>query len=115
MPSWKKMAEAFGRAVTRAGDTPTAKMVNDAGWKSDNWYEFSRGKGDSFNPNVPEKDFKNFQNRRSRQALQADFNKEFDDAVNKASTDEAAIRENAIEMLKAGKSIPDVLDMLKGR
>lgn len=157
MANWKKMAEAFGRAVqdperSRAGD----RLVRDAAARFERprekyepefdrvtrepWTDeaqdvnraFVKGElhgwKDASNAKNVGKDFDEMTDR----GLQDDFDKSFEEALIKRrgkirdamddvrDADEAAdagiedIRKAAIEMLKSGHDIGDVIRILKG-
>jgi hypothetical protein len=143
MASWKKMAEAFGRAmsgvhVPNDAKNPAQKMVRDVhrsqternlerkiatdGWGGKNdpgIDEYRKGQDDL--PRQPEfdrtKDYTSDSEHRGAvidamtdRDLQNDFDKAFEDAASHGSSE---LRARAIEMLKRGEPIPDVLDMLK--
>lgn len=111
--NWNKIAEAFGRAVTHAGDKPITKMINETGRKSDGWYAYMTGKGDSYGPQVSDKEFDAFLSRRAKQGLQ----RHFDDAIVDAAIRRRDLtglpyetaREQIIDELMQSKDILDVL------
>ena len=143
MANWKKMAEAFGRAMSGVkvpadAKTSTQKMVRDAhkaaadrnierkiandGWGGKNdpgideyrkgqddlpWQtEFDRTK--DYDPSSEHRE--TVIDAMTDRDLQNDFDKAFEDAASHGSSE---LRTRAIEMLKRGEPIPDVLDMLK--
>lgn len=112
--NWNKIAEAFGRAVTHAGDKPITKMIDDTGWASKTgWYEYMTGKGDSYGPRVSDKEFDAFLNRRTNQGLQHAFDNAIVDAAIKrrdlTGLPYETVREQIINELMQSKDILDVL------
>ena len=115
MPNyWNKIAEAFGRAVTHAGDKPITKMIDDTGRTSENgWYAYMTGKGDSYGPQVSDKEFNAFLNRRTEQGLRRAFDNAIVDAAIRrrdlTGLPYETAREQIINELMQSKDILDVL------
>lgn len=142
MVPWKKMAEAFGRAVRRPGTGTRGKPFGEAAERVGAGFEFNHGRwqGDmaeeeaakktrDFGPEY-QKEFDNAVEEQTDERLKADFDEAFDRALKGAANRqyttnnrrdmlgtvndiEDDFREQAIEMLKEGKPIEDVLDILK--
>lgn len=111
--NWNKIAEAFGRAVTHAGDKPIARMIDETGWKSNSWYNYMTGKGDSYGPQVSDKEFDALLNRRAKRNLQQYFDNAIVDAAIKrrdlTGLPYETAREQIIDELTQSKDILDVL------
>lgn len=141
MANWKKMAEAFGRAMHRPNTSSklaseTFDRATKAGAADDYLEGASKGfedelklhKSDDYTTNA----YDNKTDKLTDEALQKDFDEAFEAALAKRrgkileamgdarGAEEAAdagiddIRKAAIEMLKSGRDIGDVIRILKG-
>lgn len=137
MANWKKMAEAFGKSLARwtsNGDIndkwKTYQMIERAGERGDYPVAKAFEAGDEAAHDIAGRAHNEAPNNMpltrlkinraldadSDKMLQADFDKAFEEALEKHGGDGNidAVRKSAIEMLKSGQDIGDVLRFLKG-
>ena len=139
---WKKIAEAFGRAVKRPGTGTRGKPYTEAAKRTDTGTEYNHGRwqGDlaeedaaksvkDYSDPKYQEEFDKAVDKQTDDALQAQFDKEIDRALKAAASRQHAtnrgdmlgtvddieddFREQIIDMLKEGRPIEEVLDILQ--